>query len=291
MLFWNQNNHIEHECNEGGSIANNLTHPDKSGLPNLIAHLVVCYHRKDFDSVLEHLTSDCLLIGASSDVSHGAERIAEIFRTYSSMPTHLVREARFYLIDSNNPFEAIVVGFYKIYSDADHKMLSSEIRRLTVNCRWEDGSWKAYLVHTSNEWEPIDDDVSFPVKVSKQTYRYVQDILRASKLRDEYPVESVALPIEDGTTFINPAHIVYAEAKAKKTIIHLVDRTITVKLLLANVMDLLPGQFMRIHRSFIVNRSHISALIGGEAVMSNGDRIPIPKRRRSEIESRLVRRA
>ena len=267
-------------------------HPDKSTLTDLIARMVACCLRKDYDSVLPCLSSDCLLIGAGTDVAHGIEHIIETFRACSqSMPTFLVRDARFQLIDSGNPFEATVVGFYKIYSDADHRMLASEIQRLTVNFRWESDAWKAYLIHTSNEWEPLDDGMPFPVKVSKQTYRYVQDILRASKMRDEGPAENAVLPVEDGATFIDPARIVYAEARAKKTVVHLVDKIVTVKLLLANVMELLPAQFMRIHRSYAVNRSHISGLIGGEVIMSNGDRIPIPKRRRGEIEGQLVKRA
>ena len=127
--------------------------------------------------------------------------------------------------------------------------------------------------------------------MSEQTYRYVQDILRASKIRDGGSVENVALPVQGGTTFVNPTRIIYAEANAKKTTIHLIDQVISVKMLLANVSELLPAQFSRVHRSYVVNRGHISALSGGEVVMSNGDRIPIPKRRRREIERQLARKA
>ena len=264
--------------------------PDASTLPELVSQLVACYYKKDFDPLVEHLTSDCLFIGAGSDVSYGVRNLAETIMANSSIPTYLVREPRFQLISTSSPLETVVAGFYTIYSDADHKMLSSEKQRITVNCRWEDGLWKAYLVHASTEWGPLEDDVAFPAKISKQTYRYVQDILRASKIRDENSSESVALPVEDGTAFINPTRIIYAEAQAKKTAIHLIDQVITVKMLLANVFELLPPQFSRVHRSYVVNRGHISALSGGEVVMSNGDRIPIPKRRRGEIERELARK-
>lgn len=264
--------------------------PDASSLPELVSQLVACYYRKDFEPLLEHLSPDCLLIGAGSDVSYGVRSLAETIAANSSIPTYLVREPRFHLVDTSSPLEVVVVGFYTIYSDADHKMLSSEKQRITVNCRWESGSWKAYLIHVSTEWGPLEDDVAFPAKVSKQTYRYVQDILRASKIRDEQAVESVALPVEGGTAFVNPTRIIYAEAQAKKTAIHLIDQVITAKMLLANVFELLPSQFSRVHRSYVINRGHISALSGGEVVMSNGDHIPIPKRRRSEIERQLARK-
>lgn len=264
---------------------------DASTLPQLVARLVAAYYRKDYEPVLERLAPDCLFIGAGSDVSHGAESLTETVLSNSSMPTYIVRDAQFHLVASGSPTEAVVAGRYTIYSDADHRMLSSERQRLTVNCRWENGTWKAYLVHASNEWGPLDEGISFPARVSEQTYRYVQDILRASKMRDEGSAESVALPVGDGIAFLNPSRIVYAEANAKRTVIHLVDQVVTVKMLLANVLELLPAQFSRVHRSYVVNRSHVSALSGGEIVMSNGDRIPIPKRRRSEIERELSRRA
>lgn len=268
-----------------------LTMPDKSGLPHLAAKLVTAYYQKSYDSLADYLTSDCLVIGAGSDVSYGIRRLAESIVANSSIPTYIIRDARFHLVETNSPTEAIVVGFYTIYSDADHRMLSSEKQRITVNCRWEDDGWRAYLIHTSNEWGPLDEGIAFPAKVSEQTYRYVQDILRASKVRDEGSTESVALPVEGGTAFVNPTRIVYAEANAKKTTIHLIDQVISVKMLLANVSELLPTQFSRVHRSYVVNRGHISALSGGEVVMSNGDRIPIPKRRRREIERQLARKA
>ena len=265
--------------------------PNPSGLPELAAHLITSYYQKVYDPLFEHLTSDCLFIGAGSDVSYGVRSLAETIVANSSMPTFFVRDAQFHIIETSSPLEAIIVGFYTIYSDADHKMLSSEKQRITINCRWSSDQWRAYLVHTSNEWGPLDGEVAFPVKASKQTYRYVQDILRASKIRDEQSNESVALPVEEGTAFVNPTQIVYAEANAKKTVVHLINRTITAKLLLANVLELLPPQFSRIHRSYVVNRSHITALSGGEAVMTNGDRIPIPKRRRREVERQLARKA
>lgn len=264
---------------------------DKSGLPQLAARLVAAYYQKNYDPLVEHLTSDCLVIGAGSDVSYGIRRLAETLVANSSIPTYIIRDARFHLVETGSPLDAIVVGFYTIYSDADHRMLSSERQRITVNCRWTGGSWRAYLVHTSNEWGPLDEGIAFPAKVSEQTYRYVQDILRASKVRDEGSTESVALPVEDGTVFVNPTRIVYAEANAKRTTLHLIDRSISVKMLLANVSELLPAQFSRVHRSYVINRGHISALSGGEVVMSNGDRIPIPKRRRREIERQLARKA
>ena len=268
-----------------------LTMPDKSGLPHLAAQLVTAYYQKSYDSLADYLTSDCLVIGAGSDVSYGIRRLAESIVANSSIPTYIIRDARFHLVETNSPTEAIVVGFYTIYSDADHRMLSSEKQRITVNCRWENDGWRAYLIHTSNEWGPLDDGIAFPAKVSEQTYRYVQDILRASKVRDEGSTESVALPVEGGTAFVNPTRIIYAEANAKKTTVHLIDQVISVKMLLANVSELLPAQFSRVHRSYVVNRGHISALSGGEVVMSNGDHIPIPKRRRREIERQLSRKA
>ena len=263
----------------------------KSDLPACAARLIAAYFQKDYAPLVGFLAKDCLLIGAGSDISYGVRSLRDVLDANASMPTYIIRNARFHLVETNSPTEAVIAGFYTIYSDADHRMLSSERQRITINCRLDDGAWKAYLIHTSNEWGPLDEGLAFPARVSEQMYRYVQDILRASKIRDGGSVENVALPVQEGTIFVNPTRIIYAEANAKKTTVHLIDQVISVKMLLANVSELLPAQFSRVHRSYVVNRGHISALSGGEVVMSNGDRIPIPKRRRREIERQLARKA
>lgn len=265
------------------------TMADKNELPALAARLIAACYMKDYAPLMAFITDDCLLIGAGSDITYGARALRDVIAANSSMPTYIIRNARFHLVETNSPTEAVIAGFYTIYSDADHRMLSSERQRITINCRLDDGAWKAYLIHTSNEWGPLDEGLAFPARVSEQMYRYVQDILRASKIRDGGSVENVALPVQEGTTFVNPTRIIYAEANAKRTTIHLIDQVISVKLLLANVFELLPGQFSRVHRSYVVNRSHITSLAGDELVMSNGDRIPIPKRKRHEIERELSR--
>ena len=261
----------------------------KSDLPACAARLIAAYFQKDYAPLVGFLAKDCLLIGAGSDISYGVRSLRDVLDANAAMPTYIIRDARFHLVETSSPTEAVIAGFYTIYSDADHRMLSSERQRVTINCRQEDGAWKAYLVHVSNEWGPLDEGVAFPARVSEQTYRYVQDILRASKIRDGGSVENIALPVQEGTTFVNPTRIIYAEANAKRTTVHLIDQVISVKLLLANVFELLPGQFSRVHRSYVVNRSHITSLAGDELVMSNGDRIPIPKRKRHEIERELSR--
>lgn len=44
------------------------------------------------------------------------------------------------------------------------------------------------------------------------------------------------------------------------------------------------GSFLRCHRSFLVNLDHVSAIIQGDFVMKNGDRVPISAKRAAEVK-------
>ncbi len=136
--------------------------PCKGDLPWLAARIVTAYYRKDYDTVLGHLASDCLFIGAGSDITWGLRDLAKAMSDASEMPSFLVRDARFHVVEagspseaviagfyticprsgtsSRRPSEAVIAGFYTIYSDADHQMLSSERQRITINCRHQGGA-------------------------------------------------------------------------------------------------------------------------------------------------------
>ena len=113
--------------------------PCKGDLPRLAARIVTAYYRKDYDTVLGHLASDFLFIGAGSDITWGLRDLAKALSDASEMPSFLVRDARFHVVEAGSPSEAVIAGFYTIYSDADHQMLSSERQRITINCRHQGG--------------------------------------------------------------------------------------------------------------------------------------------------------
>lgn len=74
-----------------------------------------------------------------------------------------------------------------------------------------------------------------------------------------------------------PEDILYVAAENACSRIVCPYRAVSVRHPLIQIQELLPDHFLRVHRSFLVNRSHITHLFPRVLFLSNGDRLPVPK--------------
>ena len=79
------------------------------------------------------------------------------------------------------------------------------------------------------------------------------------------------------THLVKVANIVYLESAGEYVRLHLVDGTKLVTLFRLKNMEseLQSSQFMRVHRSYIINLAHISGYTKGRVFLSNDDYVPI----------------
>lgn len=80
--------------------------------------------------------------------------------------------------------------------------------------------------------------------------------------------------------------LMYGEAMRKSVNLHLSDHTVISSVMtfmeLTNLLDSHPD-FIKPHRSYIVNMHYIENITKTEIILMNGDRIPIPKNRYTEV--------
>lgn len=105
--------------------------------------------------------------------------------------------------------------------------------------------------------------VKYKLKLEKN-----QDRLKtlAQNLRKDKP-EKLCLPVQNGYDYIDLDNIEYLEADGSYVHISLLDtRKITVSKNLRHYENLLEGlgYFIRVHRSFIVNKNHIKTILKGD---------------------------
>lgn len=109
--------------------------------------------------------------------------------------------------------------------------------------------------------------------------------LQIEKLKRSF--NKIPLVKSDGIEFIFPHHILYCKSEGSYTyVISETKRTLITKSLREMEEHLSEHNFMRTHRSFIVNLSHISKYIrvdGGYLVMSNGDKVAVSRRKKEEL--------
>ena len=91
------------------------------------------------------------------------------------------------------------------------------------------------------------------------------------------------------THIVKLANIVYLESAGEYVRLHLADGTKLVTLFRLKNMEntLHSSQFMRVHRSYIVNLNHISGYTKGRIFLSNEDYIPIGESYKEQIANYL----
>ena len=103
----------------------------------------------------------------------------------------------------------------------------------------------------------------------------VKEEIEVSETTDTKGVLSVYA--DRKTNLVKLANIVYLESAGEYVRLHLSDGTTLVTLFRLKNMEssLQSSQFMRVHRSYIINLAHISGYTKGRVFLSNDDYVPI----------------
>lgn len=82
--------------------------------------------------------------------------------------------------------------------------------------------------------------------------------------------------------------LLYVEAMGNHTLWHCMYNTIESLHSLKDVEDRLSDDFVKIHRSYIVNKQRVREIKRCAAIMENGDEIPIPYKKFVKIKQKLI---
>lgn len=143
--------------------------------------------------------------------------------------------------------------------------------------------------------KPIDiDELKETVEKASKLMRLIdQDMDRNERLKnltaslsDPSGIKKISLANGQGYTLIDINEIIHIEADSNYSIFHLNNREkITVSRVLKEYEEILPeNQFVRIHKSSIVNLNYLkeyNSKNGLEAVLKNGEKIAVSRRRAS----------
>lgn len=131
--------------------------------------------------------------------------------------------------------------------------------------------------------------------VRKAERRQHPDPRQLELLRSQYrgtPPSKIAVPQQNGVTFVELNEIIYAEADSNYTKLilsngrsHLLTKT------LREVQEVLEARnFLRVHRQYLVNLDHIKRYVRGEGmylVLSNDASIPVARNQKDRLVERF----
>lgn len=96
------------------------------------------------------------------------------------------------------------------------------------------------------------------------------------------------ISVKENIYNMDETEILYIEAMGSHTLWHCVTVTIETMISLKDAEIKLSDNFVKIHRSYIVNVTKIKEVIRCRAVMENGDEIPIPYKKFVSIKNKLL---
>ena len=120
---------------------------------------------------------------------------------------------------------------------------------------------------------------------------YIEDSLyKLINMINEDNDESLFIKNREKYVRIKLKNIYYVESELRLLHIYTNSGMYTTYMTIENVQEKLNGNFIRCHRSYIVNIQHVTVIRFCELVMSNGRVIPVPQKKYAKVREELMRR-
>ena len=237
---------------------------------------------------VDRLAEDFLWIGAQEDQSivprdEFRRQMVAITRT---RPRVVLANERYVPIVASEAF-CVTAGSYLGFSDPSTGQVLAQEQRFTFVWDVAGPAPKIRHYHVSNPLQIAADDESFPTRMGRQTYRYVEAILRQRSRQDSIVVHDV----QGIARRVQPDGIVFAEARKQHTLLHCANADIVLYGCMGSVLNQLKLNLVRVHRSFAVNPRHVERLDKRNLVMDDGSVIEIPTKRLAQAKADLLGQA
>ena len=116
----------------------------------------------------------------------------------------------------------------------------------------------------------------------------------ARKYLEKDDKNRVVLKIDEDNVvfFTNEIYYIEKEKSSKQFLVYLEDKCVVAKGVLSAIENqLLEQHFMWTHRSYLVNMKHIRRIQKNDLVLSNGNLVPISRRKEKELKQQFMRYA
>lgn len=139
-------------------------------------------------------------------------------------------------------------------------------------------------LHVSESWDILDQDEIFPFRAAKQTYQYMQQLLR-NKIGN---FEKLAVyDTKRRLHFIMEQEIIYVEACNMNCYLYCISGKILITKSISEFQKSLSNKFIRIHRSYLVNVDYITEMERFAVSLCEDIKIPIPEKKYVRIREQI----
>lgn len=219
-------------------------------------------------NLLREFCPDVHLLGVASGVESGVELIKSTNPDLIFLDINLGNECGFRVLDQFllKPFKVIITTAFEKYALEAFKYQAVD-----------------YLLKPYSPLQ-VSQAIERVSKLEEGTKAYTR---LKSLISRPKPMSKISLPSNDGIHIFNVNEIIRAEADRAYCILYFDNDTKTIiSKSLKEIENLLPHNFFRSHTSHLINMDKLLKYAkedGGYALMSDGSKIPIARRRRVEF--------
>lgn len=254
---------------------NKLTIAEK--LTNTTRDAFRAYHSGNLKPWSELLSPDSVYLGSGDPMLIGKNAIMNHFKKYEGVQSTIINDEYHPIVQSEScgfvygqiiigmpdSFQSIVTRFTMVYKIKKNKLL------ITHQHNSYEHQYVTTLHHTS-------------MQMSNITQQFIRDLLIHQK-------ENKRIPVSSGmqTIYLNSNMILYIQSFGKRTEFVCADRTVSCNTPISKLREFLPDIFYPIHRSYLVNCNHISAIRRFEVELVTGAILPIPALTYTQVKKDL----
>lgn len=122
-----------------------------------------------------------------------------------------------------------------------------------------------------------------PIQVPQLIKVFQRHIERKPQIK-----ESITIEVDGQLIKLLLEDIVYVEVIKRECYIHLINQTFIVNKSLKVLAKELDNDFIKTHRSYLVNVAHIEGLLKADVELSNGEIIPVSRRLTKDVQEAFI---
>lgn len=233
------------------------------------------------EKVLQNFHSDVTWIGAANgQCIRGAEKVSQ-YISHMELPRCEVFQKEYQVVAHSDDMY-VVAGWMEIGASQGGREKFSVIQRITFIWKKEEDQLKLMHFHVSNPIEFQENSEYFLRSAGKGTFEYVKKSYSQKR-------RLIACGKHDQTYVLWNKDIVYIEAENTNSVIHCLNRDILSRESISILEKKLGEDFIKTHRSFIVNSRYITGIKRYQLAVKQGIELPIPEKKYREIKEKVLR--
>lgn len=237
-------------------------------------------YQQESEKITNKLHSDVTWIGAEDGrCIKGRENVSEHIRNIH-VPRCEIMEKEYQAV-ANSDDMYIVAGRIKVHLQGNAEFLNA-MQRLTFIWKIEGGQFLLLHFHVST---PIDFQTEHKhpaILAGKETLQYIRELQTQNRRR------LAVFGKRDQIHVLWNKEIVYIEAENTDSRIHCLHRDILSRESISDMEKKLGEDFIKTHRSFLVNSRYITEIKRYHLVINQRIELPIPEKKYREIKEKVL---